>query len=276
LWFGLTVLLVLPWYLPIGIKVLQNPELSGIDTYMTLSAATQASESPILRVGNAFRSLGKYISPFIFLIPTFFLVNRRYKVLMLIFIIPLSISWAVFASYDVRNLSITFIFLSIVTGIGFERILEFFFRILDRFKFHKISSAFLVLCLIIPIGYFSLSLNDSEIISKWENEQNDIFSPEINSQLRALDKSNPVCKKILTNYPVDFLPGMKGMQVNTYFDDFEYFQMQIQDRETCWILIPNYAISEVKSFIDEQVLTGKYQVLFSSENWVPYELIKIK
>jgi hypothetical protein len=91
-----------------------------------------------------------------------------------------------------------------------------------------------------------------------------------------MDRSDPNCKKIITNYPVRFLPGLEEWQINSYFDDYEYYEKLISKDEVCWILVPNYSTKEITNEIDEKLSTGEYQLLFSTDKWVPYRLIKIK
>ena len=276
LWTGLALLLILPWYLPMGIRVLQDFSTAGFDQYLAHSTAVQGSESPLIRFSNAFLNLGKYAVPYLFLIPAFFIVNRRYKLIIVLFLVPFSILWGIIASYSVRNLSITFICLAIIAGLGMEYIVESVFRFFERVKVGKLSSLFLALLLILPVGFFALKLDEKKLISTWEQAQNNIFSPEINEQLRSLDRSNPECQRILTNYPVDYLPGMKGMQFNSYLEDYDNFLVHIQEPDVCWLLVPNYADIQVREYIAEKIEKGDYQLLFATEKWVPYQLIKIR
>ncbi len=276
MWFGISLLLILPWYLPMGINVLHDFSRAGFDQYIAHSTAVQNSGSPLSRLANAFLNLGKYFIPYLFLIPAFFLVGRRYRILIVLFLIPFSILWGVIASYSERNLSITFVSVAIVAGLGMEAILEFAFRLLDQIKIGKLSSLFLLLLIILPLGFFAWRLTDQKLTAAWEKAQNNIFSPEINEQLRALDRSNPACKRILTNYPVDYLPGMKGMQFNFYFAEYDRYLVHIQEPDICWMLVPNYANYQVQDDIAEKIKTGQYKLLFSTENWVPYQLIQIR
>ncbi len=275
-YFGIALLLTLPWYLPMGINILKDFSKSGIGQYIAISSAVQGNTSTILRFGSAFLNLGKYLVFFVFIIPAFFLVNRRYRVFILMFLIPFSILWGIISSYDERNLSIVFVGVSLVAGLGMEVILEFVFRAADRSRINELNSLFLALLVLIPLGYFTYKLTSLKLTAAWEAAQNNIFSPEINQQVRALDRSNPVCQRILTNYPVAFLPGLKDMQLNTYFSDYEDYVVQIEEPDVCWMLVPNYANALIQENIEQNLNSGKFTLLFSTENWVPYRLIRIK
>jgi len=274
--FGIALLLTLPWYLPMGLNVLKDFSKSGIGQYIAISSAVQGNTSTILRFASAFVNLGKYLVFFIFLAPACILVNRRYRVFILLFLVPFSILWGVISSYDERNLSIVFVGVSLVAGLGFESIMEYVFKIVDRIRVYRLSSVFLFLLVFAPIVFFALRLTDQKLVSTWELAQNNIFSSEINEQVRALDWTNPLCKRVLTNYPVSYLPGLKDAQLNTYFSDYGDYLAQIKEPDVCWMLVPNYANEQIRKDIETNLASGKFVLLFSTEKWVPYQLIKIK
>lgn len=275
-WCGVGILLVLPWYLPIGLQVVNNFAKSGFAHYISHSTQVQGTSSPIVRVFEAITGLEKYAALYLFLIPTWFLLNKKQRLLSGLFVLPFTILWAVVASYSERNLSITFVFVAILCGLAVENIFEILFRWFDRIKFGRILGLSLIVLLVVPLGYFAWKNSDEKLINLWKTEQSQIFSPEINDALYGMDRSDPSCKKIITNYPVRFLPGLEEMQTNSYFDDYEFYETLINKTEICWILVPNYSNKQITDEINNKLASGEYQLLFSSDNWVPYRLIKIK
>lgn len=275
-WFGVGVLLVLPWYLPMGLQVLNDFTKSGITQYISHSTQVQGSSSAFLRIFEAITGLGKYALLYLFVIPSLFVINKKQRLLSVLFILPFTILWAIVASYSERNLSITFVFVAIICGLAVENIAEIFLQWMDKISVGKLVSLTLLIFLVIPIGYFAWKNTDEKLISLWKEKQSQIFSPEIDNVLYNMDRSDPNCKKIITNYPVRFLPGLEEWQINSYFDDYEYYEKLISKDEVCWILVPNYSTKEITNEIDEKLSTGEYQLLFSTDKWVPYRLIKIK
>jgi len=275
-WFGVGVLLVLPWYLPMGLQVLNDFTKSGITQYISHSTQVQGSSSAFLRIFEAINGLGKYALLYLFIIPSLFVINKKQRLLSVLFILPFTILWAIVASYSERNLSITFVFVAIICGLAVEIIAEIFLQWMDKISVGKLVSLTLLIFLVIPIGYFAWKNTDEKLISLWKEKQSQIFSPEIDNVLYNMDRSDPNCKKIITNYPVRFLPGLEEWQINSYFDDYEYYEKLISKDEVCWILVPNYSTKEITNEIDEKLSTGEYQLLFSTDKWVPYRLIKIK
>jgi hypothetical protein len=281
-WFCLAVLaggvlLVLPWYLPRGLSVLQGQYQSGLDVYLTHSTQVQNTSSLLMRPVLAMMSLGKYAALYAFAAASIFLLKRRWRLLIIFFILPFTLLWGMVASYSVRNLSLTFPLLAVVTGLGLQVCLDWGWGILSRIKVGRISAAFLLLVLAAPIIYFGLKLDDEKIIADWQAAQWQIFHPGINEQLAALDFSQEGCQSILTNYPVNYLPGMQGRQINFYFDDFDVYTQYAADPSVCWMLVPlTSADDAVLDDIDAKLADGTYTLLYDTNNWVPYELIKVR
>jgi len=276
LWFGIGVVLILPWYLPMGIRVLKDFSQLGMDQYIGHSTQVQSTSSPILRIGQAFIHLGKYMALYLFMVPAFFLVKPRYRWLIVLFILPFSILWGIVASYSERNLSITFVPVAVICGLGLESLLDYVLQLLGVIKLGRLGAVFLLLLVILPVGFFAIKLDDQSIIKSWTKAQKQIFSPEINEQLYALDRSDPNCKKIITNYPIQFLPGFETMQVNSYFNDYGVYKKLVSDPEVCWMLVPGSTQQGVENEINQNLTNGTYQLLFSTTKWVPYRLIKVR
>lgn len=276
LWFGFGVLLVLPWYLPTGLQVINDFTKSGFAHYISHSTQVQGASSPVIRIFEAISGLGKYSILYIFIIPSLLLVNKKQRLFSVLFILPFTILWAIVASYSERNLSITFVFVAIICGLAVERLVELLFKWFDKINVGRLLSIILLVLLVVPIGYFAWKNSDEKLINLWKDEQSKIFSPEINNALYSMDRSEPDCKKIITNYPIRYLPGFEDWQIDSYFDDYQYYEKLVSNESVCWLLVPGYSIKQITEEIDKRISTGDYQLLFSSDNWVPYRLIKIK
>jgi len=274
---AIAIVLILPWYLPLSIFLLNGVKDTGLNAYMNLSSNTTNNVSLLLRPVIALKNLGKYAVLYSFSLVAIPLLSRRWRWLITLVLVPFSLLWGIIASYDTRNLSLTFPLLAIVVGLGIQVCLDWGWGILSRIKLGRISAAFLLVLLAAPIVYFGLKLDDEKIIADWEEAQWQIFHPGINQQIAALDFSQEGCQHILTNYPVDYLPGMEGKQINFYFEDFDVYTKYAADPSVCWMLVPlTSAIGSVQSDIDAKLADGTYTLLYDTNNWVPYELIKIR
>ena len=269
--------LVLPWYLPLGISLLQGVKDSGLSVYLSLSSGATENSSLLLRPVAAMVSLGKYMFVYAFSLIAIPLLSRRWRWLIILFLIPFSLLWSIVASYDTRNLSMTFPVLAVIAGLAVQVCLDWGWEELSRIKIGKLSAAVLLLFVIAPIVYYGLKLDDKTLVAKWRDAQSQIFSPGINEQLYALDFSQDDCEYIMTNYPVRFLPDMQNRQRVSNFSDFVQYQNWSADPSICWMLVPgNSAANEVEEDIDAKLRDGTYTLLYETDNWVPYELIKVR
>jgi hypothetical protein len=274
---ALGIVAVLPWYLPRGIDVLRGVQSAGVDLYVAHSTSVQNNGSLLMRPVLAMLSLGKYLAFYAFALVALFLLKRRWRLLILLFLLPFSLLWGAVVSYSVRNLSLTFPALAVIVGLAAAVCLDFGWRLLARIKAGKLSAAFLLLVVIAPILYYGFTLSDEAIITKWRDNQSQIFSPEIDEQIYALDFSRDNCHSILTNFPVRFLPGMEDRQVNFSFNDLGMYQKFTADPTICWILVPgSLSIGEVEDDIAAKLANGTYKLLFDTNKWVPYQLIQIR
>ena len=274
---GLAVVLVLPWYLPRLISVLQGNIDIGLSAYVSHSSNVFDTTSLVKKTGLAFLGLGKYVILYALLLPAIFMLRKKYWPLIVFYLIPFSILWGMFISYDTRTLSMTFPLLAVITGLVVAVCVEFCCRLFTKLKLGRLGAAFLVLLILLPVLYFGLRWNDEKLTALYEENQSEIFSAKINEQLYALDFSRGDCQSILTNYPVSFLPGMKERQINFYFTDFGMYEKYAADPTICYMLVPgSAALDTVKQDIAQKVENGTYQLLFTTDDWVPYQLIQIR
>jgi hypothetical protein len=110
-------------------------------------------------------------------------------------------------------------------------------------------------------------------------EQSQLFSPSINQKiytyLDGWEEDQPV--RILTNYPLRFLPGLEDVQVSFFFDDPAVYQHSIADPTLTHILLP---VMGVNKGIDQEVRAkieqGAYQVIFEDSGMGGYIFVRIR
>jgi len=274
--FGMTILTTTILYLPNFILIVKDFTNANLYALSDVAAHTYNNISLFQRIVQSFLSLSKYLAVYLITIPFLFLVERRFRLIIALFILPYAILWSIISSYDYRNLAITFPIVAVIVGLGTERVMDLIFQILSNIKAGKllfVSLIGFVIVLLIGISFF---VTNQKILSSQRAEQRLIFSPEINEQIYEIPFEKGSCYKILTNYPLNFLPGLEENQVNSWFNDYGYYQLLIKDPSTCWVLVPNYADQLIKNDIQANLINGKYTLIFETKNWVPYQLIKIK
>jgi hypothetical protein len=81
--------------------------------------------------------------------------------------------------------------------------------------------------------------------------------------------------KILTNYPMQYLPGLEPYQVRFDFQDQNIFLNYLENPQIEYILLPNAVTSEIRDFIDSKIQDGSYKLISTNTQWKKFELIKI-
>jgi hypothetical protein len=81
--------------------------------------------------------------------------------------------------------------------------------------------------------------------------------------------------KILTNYPMDYIPGLEKNQVRFNFQDYDIFLSDLQNPEIEYLLVPNGIDKRIAGYIDGQVNAGNYEVVFKDKQWKVFTLFKI-
>ncbi|HEY4694196.1 MAG TPA: hypothetical protein VIH16_12215 [Bellilinea sp.] len=278
-WFlivgGISGLIVLVGYSRTILPTLLNFDQTGLPAYYAISTDTSDSSTLAGHLAFAINSLGKYAILYVLLIPGFFILPRKFKLLIVTLVIPFTVLWAVFASYDVRNLSLVFPLLAIISGLTLEKIGEYVFQKLDRWKLGKIPTGLVIAAVLIGIFVLNFLFSKDRITAAWQDKQRLIFSPNLNEQIDSLDFSGS-CQKVLTSYPIRYLPGHESHEEWFFYNGFDTYTELIQDPAICWILVPPSADAAIQEQITANLDAGKYQLIFTVDDWIPYRLIKIR
>jgi hypothetical protein len=274
-WFALVAIIAAGIeYFPKIIPAIQNFDQTGLSTYFAITGNVHNVASLPDRMMAGFTSLGKYGVLLLLTIPASLLLQKKFKWIAFLLILPYSLLWAVLASYDARNLALIIPLVAVLAGLAAEKFVEWIFSFLSRKQLGRLpvwTAAVLALILIAAPGFW---LTSEKITADWIEKQKQIFAPGINQQLYALDFSGS-CQKILTNYPIDFLPGLEKHKVGFYYDSPEFYQQAIGDPALCWLLIPPYADGAIQSDVALNLENGTYQLLYTEDHWIEYRLISI-
>lgn len=278
-WFGLVslgaVLIAGVEYFPKIMPAIRNFDQTGLATYFSITGNVHNTSSLGDRLVVGFTSLGKYAFLLIFTLPGMLLLPKKYKWVTIFVILPYSILWSVLASYDARNLAMIFPLTAVVTGLAFERIMNFVFSILTKVKIGRLPGWLVPFLGVITLVILGVFITGERIMADWTQKQKQIFAPGLNEQLYALDFSSS-CQKILTNYPIDYLPGLEGHVVGFYYESPDFYQQAILDPSLCWLLIPPYADGAIQTDVAAKLENGTYQLLYTEDHWIAYRLIKIR
>jgi len=81
--------------------------------------------------------------------------------------------------------------------------------------------------------------------------------------------------RILTNYPLAYLPGLSGAQVEFWFRDYNQYFGLISQPEIGYLLVPSTADDAILQDIERRLVISEFQLIFSDDNFIPYRLIRI-
>jgi hypothetical protein len=101
------------------------------------------------------------------------------------------------------------------------------------------------------------------------------FSPAINQKLEKALANEQGDFKILTNYPLDYLPGMDGKKAITAFNDYSSYRYAVTKGGVNYVLVPNNADQQILDDIAQRIESGEYRLIFADDSWIPYQFVKV-
>jgi len=270
------LIVALPWY---AFKYFHI--LTGIasDSHLFLPAQQSASAHQtagmLATIIPGLLSLEKYLVLVALLLPSILIISRYWKIIGGLIVIPYVLLWAAYASYDVRNLTPMFPLIAVVTGTGIYAGIDYSIRKLDKLKAGQIKSSWLLILLVVCTALAGLLITSEKIIEKQAAGQREIFSPELNNAIYEYFENTPK-GKILTNYPIDYMPGLDGLQVNHWYQSADEFFALLSSENISYLLVPQNGNPEIFDYIDGQIQSGNYSVLFENSDFLQYRFIKVK
>jgi len=249
----LAIVIVAPWYLYIGDQIGAGVNPSAI-SYVTDEVYQGASLGERLQTAFvALKGFG-YIFPLLLLALPW--LDRTMRWLVITFVVPFMLLWALFLSYEYRNLAVDFVLTGMVAGVAIEQLLrKFHFKSIKRFVFPTL----------IAIGLlWASTIFTGDYLTKLQNDrQRDIFEPEINNELYTHFANQGGPGLVLSPYPVGWLPGLEEYWVNNRLLDVSDFQDVLQRRpEIEYVLIYDRADPAIWEVVSAGIESGEYEKLF--------------
>jgi hypothetical protein len=277
--FGLTaaVLVVVPWYAFKVFQISTGLEITHFHRAFSHTSSNFGTTNIIEIINSGIKSLGRYTIGFLFFLPALFLIDPAIRWVTLLIVLPFTLLWAGYASYDVRNVTLVWPFFALAVAVSLEAYLEWFFKLWERsIGKHRLRwGGMLILAIILAVTAGLLIPSDT-LIQKQESLQKQILNPELNQQLYNYFTANPSDGKILTNYPVDYLPGFEGRQFYFLFNNLKDFEWAIARDGVNYLLVPSFTSQEVKDRISQGVENGEFLLVFSNENFIPEDFYIIQ
>jgi hypothetical protein len=160
-------------------------------------------------------------------------------------------------------------------GLFVEQLFEYGVRLAAFLKVQKIPAVSLSLILILILVALGIRYPLPKLVQNQEEKQWQIFNPQLDSDIRKLVEKTGTNIKILTNYPVDYLPHLQGVGVSYWYDNVSDYQSALKNPEIGYLLIPQNIDPGVETDIQNGLQTGKLKELFSSDGAYAYRMIEV-
>jgi hypothetical protein len=276
LWlFLLVFVIVIPWY---GYKLVDFSTTQETSHLLEPIDDTQESldtQNPMNSLVAALKGLGNPLVFFAFLVPALLVIKEFWRLVTIFIIIPYTLIWAAYASYDTRNLALALPLTAIVAGLGIAGFLDLGVTLSSKLKIDKLPIIFLIVILI--AGLFSLSLiyPNNQLIEQQIEFQRNIFSPMLNQQMIDYLETHELKGKILTNYPIGTILGLDNMTSASLFQNLAELQDIVSKRQVHYLLYPSSSNPSVIQWIEEQTAEGAMTVIFTTSDFIPYTFVEI-
>ena len=271
--WGLALALVALFYIPRLLVLAQ-----GLDSDNTgyLVGTIHGDKSWLERAAVALAEMGRYAYLAGFALAAAAWQKPVYRWLTGVVLLPFLLIWGLLFSYDTRNITLALPLLGLLSGLGLEELVEKGLAWLPRLRFGWLKAWMLLglgLAGVIALGL--LLMPDAKLSAAQERAQREIFNPDLNRQLYAYIEQNGLAGRILTNYPVDYLPGLQGKQNSFWFNDLPVLLSEMKDTRNGYLLVPSGAGGEVAEAIEQRLARGELKLIFDAAGGYAYRFYKI-
>jgi hypothetical protein len=272
--FAVAVLIVAPWYIYKEIAIWQGFDENEI---VALTNIPQ-QQRWIDRLIPSMLALGKYISLYLLIFVMGIFSNRFYKALIYGVIIPFTLIWALMFSYDTRNVALVVPLVCICSGVSLELMYQKGMLFFSRIKVGRIPTL-MVIAVVFGglLGGALLLVSNGQLIGHQVELQKKIFATSLDDKIYQYLDTNPGNFKVISQYPVNSLPGLENSMTPFPFGDYGVFQALVNNPEYNYILLPGSANPQIQEYVDQQLSAKKYALIFEDQNnYGQYSLIKIR
>jgi len=272
--FVASALVALPWYVFKQIAFLAGWDRPEIFDLAVIAADTHKNVGLFAQMQDALFTFDLYLWLFPLVIVGVVFLQPLYRWFVLLIVLPYPLLWAWVASYDARNLSIMLPVLGLTAGLSLDQIFQYVLKLLhpvsiNRWKLLVFSP--LLLILLFAINYF---LPVARLLERQTVLQKQLFSPQKNDLIYKVLADEPAEVRVLTNYPIRYLPGLENIQVSFDYSDYNVFLDRVSDPAIKYLLVPR-SIESIENYLDQKIAGGEYELIFENSEWRYYRMIRI-
>ncbi len=115
---SIIILIAIPWYGIKAVQFIQGESQSHIATPIQSTNKVHQGDNLVETAISALLELDKYFYFFLLAIPAALFIDNFWRWILILFVIPYTLIWSTYASYDTRNLAITFPIYTTIIGLG--------------------------------------------------------------------------------------------------------------------------------------------------------------
>ena len=268
------VVVVLSWYLYRFLLIHKGIEKSGI---YAVTQEVHHNRTYLERMEFGFNRIiyarnkkhGDALYVYLVLILLLFsLFRRKTRVVMLSLVIPFTVLWSLFFSYDQRNLAMVLPFMAFCSAVGLQWFVSQSAKLLPRIPRIRLSWWHLLGFLIPLLVILNFTLFKSASIQTNQLTQlKRIGDLQLNQKLYDYYTKNGLQGKIFSKYPyLRFLPALRDYWAENRDEPGVYYYLET-------FLRPNrQLVSEIK----QKIKSGEYRVLFTHGPYRFLELTNVK
>jgi hypothetical protein len=189
-------------------------------------------------------------------------------------ILPFSILWAFFLSYEHRNLAVALPLLAMTVGVATEAWVARIRAALGTRRALRVPAFAAAVVGVVLLGAGALVFTDEAITARQISEQRLIFEPTLNQKLYRYFSSHDGPEPVITSYPVGWLPDLEAQWRFERFQDYDAYQVTLAAHpDVTLILLPLLrAEPSIVAEVQANIASGLYQLEFSD---VDYILVRI-
>lgn len=259
--------IVAPWYAFMQYRILYGGNASNID--FVISGIYQG-QTLSERFASALTSLGPYVLFFAFATLSLVVLDSTFRQIMILLVLPFSLLWAFYLSYEHRNLAVVFPLLSMCVGVGVEAwIVRIRAASAGRREFRGPRYVILAAALLL-LAAGTLVVGDAAILERQLSEQRQILESELNRELYRYFNRVGGPQPVISSYPVGWLPGLESFWVPDTFQRFNAYQSTLRTHpEVELMLVPLVGVApRIFAEIQQNIADGVYEVIFTHTNYM--------
>jgi hypothetical protein len=270
----LAVLIALPWYVYKQIAIQIGIDTSNVELLVdTIYGGLGLMD----RFIQALKSLEKYFWLVVLLLPALFWLPRRIRWTTILVVFPYTLIWGFLFSYSTRNFALAVPFVALGAGVAIGQFLDWLYGLAARVGLSRAPGLVLVAIVLAGLGALSVFIPEQVLADRQVELQKQVFSPQLNQKLYDYLRNHAGQNaRILTNYPIAYLPGLEENQVNFWYEDFAEYNELRDGKKFDYLLVPFYANQDINADIDQRLQSGEYELIFEDNHYLTYRFIQVK